>query len=99
MSIYSADQPPADPIRVTEAAKMLKFHVASLHRAIASGKLRGWRVLGRVYVSRAEIEKLWQPIPTRAERQAENPGPETRRERAERERLVDEGLRAYGIRK
>lgn len=103
MTTYSQDQPPADPIRAIDAAKLLKTHPATIHRAIASGRLRGWRLLGRVYVSQAEVQQLWEPIPTRAERHAEAVAdgsmPETKSQIAAREAYVDQKLREAGIRK
>jgi len=56
---------PADLIGLAEAAQLLpsrkpgrKLHVTSLYRWIADGKLRGWRIGGHYFVSRADVLAL-----------------------------------------
>jgi excisionase family DNA binding protein len=51
-----------DLIRVSAAAKNLRVHVSCIHRAIKNGRIRGWRHLSLVYVSKSEIDRLMQPV-------------------------------------
>lgn len=58
---------PDDLISPTEAAKLLKCHVASVYRRILDGTLPAWRMRGAGRkggrkVSRADVLALWEPV-------------------------------------
>ena len=60
---------PSDLIPVNEAIRLLPGqkpgrtpHIASLYRWVQEGRLRGWKVAGRLVVSRAEVLGLIRPV-------------------------------------
>jgi len=71
-TIDTNHQPPTDLLSLTEAARLLpcskpgrKVHVSSLVRWIQSGKLPGWKIAGRMFVSRSDVLNFARPIPVR----------------------------------
>lgn len=55
----SPDPFPADPIRLSQAAKLINCDPATVFRWIATGKIRGWQK-GRMWrVSKAEVLSDW----------------------------------------
>ena len=82
---------PDDLIDTTEAARLLRCHVATVFRWILAGKLPGWRRGRRHFVRRADVVAAW----TRPKEQP--PKLESRREVRERERWVDEVLKKAGL--
>ncbi len=57
----SPDNFPPDPIPRLAAARLLNVHPGSVSRRVKAGKLRAWRLLGRVFLSKAEV--LAQAVP------------------------------------
>ena len=86
---------PADLIDTKAAAQLAGgCHLTAVHRWIKAGKVRGWDRLGRLFVSRAEIVALFQPVQTASQRRATLPP--TRRERTARQRRVEAAMREIG---
>jgi excisionase family DNA binding protein len=46
---------PGDLIGVAEAARLLRVHVSCIYRWLHTGKLPAWRVVGRWWLSRADV--------------------------------------------
>ena len=67
MAVESIDPRPEDLIDTPEAAKIAGVSVAALYRWIVSGRVKAWKKKGgkqpRYFVSRAEIEGLWEQVP------------------------------------
>lgn len=92
------DAIPKDLLHTTEAVRLLPggkpgrtLHVGTLFRWIHEGRLRAWKICGRVHVSRAELLALVKPVRPRAPRQV----PEaTRAEQATRTRAI---LQRHGL--
>lgn len=62
--------PPLDLISTDEAAEIAKVSTSAIYRWIVSGRIRGWKKRGgrqaRYFVSRSEVESMWEPVPTKA---------------------------------
>ncbi len=95
-------QPPDDLVGLAEAARILpcaipgrKIHTATLCRWIFSGRLRGWKICGRLFVSRADLRALARPVKVKVG------AIEQRKEKVaankERERWTRDTLAAHGI--
>lgn len=83
---------PNDLIDTTEASKLASVSKATIRRWCSEGKLPSWRVGGRWRVSRADVigcVAVYVPVA----------GVMSVAERRRREREVDAGLRASGVRK
>lgn len=70
------EQLPTDLLHTTAAARLIPgahpgktIHVGTLFRWIHEGRLRAWKVCGRVHVSRGELLALVKPVKARAPRQ------------------------------
>jgi excisionase family DNA binding protein len=84
--------PPSDLITTMQAAKIAKVSACSLYRWIVSGKLRAWRLIGRLRVSEAEVRALLQPVEPKQRPQ----WAETIRQKRRREKQTEAVLRAGG---
>ena len=62
---FSHDPLPEDHISTTEAAKLAKVHPVLLCRWVRKGRLRAWKLVGRVRVSRADVLALAVPVEER----------------------------------
>ncbi len=65
-----AAAPPAEPIdevTIPEAAVLIHRGETAVRRLIAGGRVRAVRRLGRIYVNRADIDKLRAGEPVRPE--------------------------------
>jgi excisionase family DNA binding protein len=58
-------EPPEDLITTKEARRLMKTSLCTIYRWVLSGKLRGWKRVGRVMVSRSELLALLQPMPVK----------------------------------
>ncbi len=78
-----ADALPHDLIEARHASRIAQIHVSGIKRWVLKGKLRGWKRCGRLFVSRAELTALFEPVATAAEARAEQRAtmPSTRRQR------------------
>jgi excisionase family DNA binding protein len=89
---------PEDLITTAHAARIARLHIAGIRRWIKSGRLPGYRIGGRWWVSRAELMELWR---TAGQLMAErNPGivlPSTRREQRAQYRASMDKLRELGV--
>ncbi len=86
---------PDDLLDVTHAAKQARCHVATIHRWVRKGKLRGWKRCGRWFVSEAELYGLFTP---RADNRPAHVVT-TARTRAARAAWADAVLRQLGVKK
>ena len=50
---------PSDLIEARHAARIAKVHVSGIHRWVLKGKLRGWRRVGRLFVSLLWLLRGW----------------------------------------
>lgn len=84
---------PHDLVGPLDAAILLGVSSASIRRWVHDGKMPGFKVGGRLRVSKADALAMLQRVAA--------PGPrlQTRAEVMERERITDETLRRAGIRK
>lgn len=57
---------PTDLIPAARAARILGCHLATVHRWVLSGRLPGWRRLGRWLVSEADARALLVPVDAEA---------------------------------
>ena len=57
---------PDDLVDLKAAARLAKCNLATCYRWVLKGRLRAWRRVGRLYVSRAEVLGLFAPVETRA---------------------------------
>jgi excisionase family DNA binding protein len=83
---------PSDLITLREAGKLLGVDPATVRRWTFIGKLVGYRIVGRLRVSKAELMAVVEPIPV-------VPLPRTRAEVAAEEAEVDRVLREARIRR
>jgi len=92
-SSYPEDLLPArEAVRLLPGARRGKaVHIATLYRLVHSGRLRAWRVGGRLHVSAAEVRALVEPVTPRG---AKGPPGLTRAQEA---RLTAEVLRRHGL--
>jgi excisionase family DNA binding protein len=72
---------PPDLMGRVEAARLAGIHPAQLYRAIRAGRIRHWRVFGRLKVSRAEVLASVEPgtVPLTPEAEARARAVETMR--------------------
>lgn len=92
---------PDDLIPAIEATKLLpssrtgkRIAVQTVYRWIENGRLRGWRLGGCVFVSRAEARAMLRPIMPLNARYSNEP---TARERRQREAWVARKLDEAGL--
>jgi excisionase family DNA binding protein len=98
---------PTDLIRILDAARLIDTHPGTIRRWLRSGRLRGYRRVGRYLVSKADVLGLVQPIDVDAERVERNAArreeyarlPASAAELARNEAWVDAELKRMGIRK
>lgn len=83
------EQLPTDLISTGQAVKLVpgqrpgkSIHLATVYRWILDGRLRSWKVGGRLLVSEAELRALFRPVPARRRPSGEN---ETAAERVTRQ--------------
>jgi hypothetical protein len=90
---------PDDLIDTFEASKLVKLHVQIVRRWLRTGRVQGWRISRRWYVSKAELMSHWKTsAELLAEKEAERgPLPSTRRELSRREKAVYQKLRDMGM--
>jgi excisionase family DNA binding protein len=91
MHVERSDPPP-DLISTMQAAKLAKVSACSLYRWIVSGKLRAWRLVGRLRVSESELRALLVPV----EPPKRPAFIETIREKRRREKQTEAVLKAGG---
>ena len=87
-----------DMIGIEQAAAMLPSsqpgkarHYATLYRWVKSGKIRGWKLGGRMHVLKRDVLALFKPVPTKISHPPRLPGAvELRRRAAYVNRMLDE---------
>ena len=86
---------PDDLITTAEVVEAFVVKLETLYSWVHRGRLRAWKRMGRLYVSRSEVEELYvpvaAPVPIVPER-------ERARERRERWRRTREELARHGMR-
>ena len=88
--MFSSDLPD-DLMLLAEACEQFELKLPTLYCWIHRGALRAWKRVGRLYVSRAELEDLYQPVQVA-------PHPETAGERRARQKRTQEILSRHGMR-
>jgi excisionase family DNA binding protein len=86
------DELPEGLILVAKAAQMLGCHVNAIHRAINSGKLPAYKVLGRRKVRMADLLEQVKPIKVNGQ----EPQPVREKTRRQHDAEVTARLRAKG---
>lgn len=97
--------PPEDIIPASKAARLARIGLSGLWRWVLTGKLRGWKRGGRLFVSKADILATFQEITGVGEAEYRRrsrspdapPPPMTARERMTGHELAMAQLRADGI--
>lgn len=56
---------PEDTITAKVAARLVGVHVSAVYRWVMSGRLRAWRVGGRLRLSRADVLAVIQAVQAR----------------------------------
>lgn len=56
---------PEDTITAKAAARLVGVHVSAVYRWVMSGRLRAWRVGGRLRLSRADVLAVVQAVQAR----------------------------------
>ncbi|MFO0865008.1 MAG: helix-turn-helix domain-containing protein [Gemmataceae bacterium] len=64
---------PNDLLGLREAAELARCNTQAIFRWIKKGKLRGWRRVGRMFVSKAEVLGLFEPMEGPRERTRRRP--------------------------
>jgi excisionase family DNA binding protein len=90
---------PDDLVDTFEAAKLTKLNVQVVRRWLRTGKIEGWRIARRWYVSKAELMSHWKTSGEIVAEQAAERGPlpSTRRELSRREKAAYQKLRDMGM--
>jgi excisionase family DNA binding protein len=89
-----SDQLPDDLLTPREAAKLARVSQATLYRWLQAGKMSSYDRLGRLFVSRADVEAVYRP---RRITKTPEPPP-TPRARELRDRHTREVLERAGFR-
>ena len=58
----SGDPVPADHCTTNEAARLAGCSLCSVYRWVRTGRVRGWRRVGRLVVSRSEVMGLFRQV-------------------------------------
>jgi hypothetical protein len=89
---------PEDLLDMKQAARLAKCHLASMYRYVFSGKLRGFKRVGRWFVSAADVKALFHRHQPASERERERREAQAK-ELTERQRFTEAMMRDMGYRK